>query len=56
MGKFWDKILEKIKTHFLCSRTFIRKSCGLWRHVEKSCTAGEATEDTKAHAHCMLDN
>jgi hypothetical protein len=30
-----DKVVEKIKTHILCSVTFFRKSCCLWDNVEK---------------------
>jgi hypothetical protein len=37
------KIVEKIKTHILCSVNFcFRKSCRLWENVEKSCKAGGA--------------
>jgi hypothetical protein len=32
-----------------------RKSYSLWNIVEKHCTAGQATNDHVAHAHCMLD-
>ena len=35
---------------------FSRKSCHLWDNVEKSCRAGQATDDNMAHAHCMSDN
>ena len=34
---------------------FPQKSCRLWDNVEKYCTAGQATGDSMAHAHCMLD-
>jgi len=27
---FQTKVVEKIKTHILCSVTFFRKSCRLW--------------------------
>jgi hypothetical protein len=37
------KIVEKIKTHVLCSTTFSRKSCLLWDNVEKYYRAGLAT-------------
>jgi len=30
-----DKFVEKIKTHILCSVTFLWKSCRLWDNVEK---------------------
>jgi len=32
---FQTKVVEKIKTHILCSVTFFRKSCRLWDNVEK---------------------
>jgi len=28
----------------------------MWDNVEKYCTAGQATDDSMADAHCMLDN
>jgi hypothetical protein len=38
---FHTKVVDKIKTH-VCSVTFFfRKSCRLWDHVEKYCTAGQ---------------
>jgi len=37
------KIVEKIKTHVLCSIIFFRESCRLWDNVEKYCRAGYAT-------------
>jgi len=53
------EIVEKIKTHILCSVTFFffspRKLCRLLDNVEKYCRAGQATDDNMAHAHCMLD-
>jgi len=55
----WEMFLEvvqKIKTHILCSVTFYRKSCRLWDNVEKMFRAGQATDDNMAHAHCVLDN
>jgi len=47
--------VDKIKTHNLCSITFLRKSRRyevMWRRSR----AGVATDDNMAHAHCMLDN
>ena len=35
--------------------TFRQKSCHLWENVEKYGRAGQATDDNKAQAHCMLD-
>ena len=53
---FQIKVVEKIKTHVLCSVTFFKKSCLLWDNMEICCTAGQVTDDSMAHAHCMLDN
>jgi len=55
---FQTKFVEKIETHILCSVTFllfVLKSCRLWDTMEKCCRPGKATDDNKAHAHCMLD-
>ena len=52
---FRRRVVEKMKTHILCSISFSRKSWGLWDNVEKYCRAGQATADNTAHAHCMLD-
>jgi hypothetical protein len=50
-----DKIVEKIKTHILCSINFIlKKSCHLWVNVEKYCRAEHATDDNSAHVFYML--
>ena len=32
---FWTNVVEKLKTHILCSVTFCRKSYLLWNNVEK---------------------
>jgi hypothetical protein len=60
---FQTNIVEKIKTHILCSVTFFRKSCHLWDNAEKFGRARGATKDvtiwrirfkcwiSKAHAH-----
>jgi hypothetical protein len=42
---FQIKVIEKIKTHILCSITFFRKPCRLWDNVEKYGTARQATDD-----------
>ena len=44
---FYTKVLEKIKTHILCSVTFFRKSCRLWDNVEKYSGAREVTDDNR---------
>jgi hypothetical protein len=56
----WDmseiKVVEKIKTHTVCSITFFFiKACRLWDNAEKYCRSGQATDDNMAHKHCMLD-
>jgi hypothetical protein len=35
MRNISEKVVEKIKTHILCSIIFFRKSCPLWDNVEK---------------------
>jgi hypothetical protein len=40
---FQTKVVQKSKTHILCSITFFRKSCRLWDNVEKYGTARQAT-------------
>ena len=52
---FQMKVVEKMKTHILCSVTFFRKSCRLWDNVEKYGGAREAADDNTA-ARWMLDN
>jgi len=42
---FQTKIVQKIKTHILCSVTVFLKSCRLWDNVEKFCRAGQDTDD-----------
>jgi hypothetical protein len=39
------KVVEKIKTHILCSIKFFRKYYGLWDNVEKYGRARQATDD-----------
>jgi hypothetical protein len=52
---FQAKVLEKFKTHIVCSITpFFRKLCRLCDNVEKYGTAGQATDDNMAQVHCML--
>ena len=38
------KVVERIKTHILCSVTVFRKSCRLWENVGKRGKAGQATD------------
>ena len=50
---FEIKVLEKIKTHILCSITVFRKSCRLWDNVEKYGGARKDADDMAAR--CVLD-
>ena len=52
---FHEVAVEKIKKTFFVRYFFFRKSCRLWEKVEKYCTAGQATDENKVHAHSMLD-
>ena len=52
---FQIKVVEKIKTHILCSVSIFQKSCHLWDNVEKYGRAKQATDDNTEHALCMLD-
>jgi hypothetical protein len=59
---FQTKVVEKIKTHILCSITFFRKSYRLWDtgNMEKNGTTRQATHDKIMlrweDAICMPDN
>jgi len=44
---------ENQNAHFLFNN--IKKTRCLWNHVEKYCTARQATDDNMAHEYCMLD-
>jgi len=53
---FYTKVVEKIKTHFLCSITFFNENHVVGEIIEKNVvTAREATDDNTAHMNCMLD-
>jgi hypothetical protein len=54
---FQTKLVEKIKTHLLCSVTFFRKLHHLWDNVEKYGTARQATDDNiiwRMHFACWI--
>jgi hypothetical protein len=51
---FQIKVVEKIKTHILCSATFFRQSCRLRDKVEKFGVAREAAENMEPER-CMVD-
>jgi len=52
---FQIEVVDKSKTHILCSISSLRKSCHLWDEVEKYCRNGQATDDNLAHARCRVD-
>jgi hypothetical protein len=51
---FQTKVVEKIKTHILCSVTYFLTPCCVWDNLEKYSRAGEATDDNMGHAHLTL--
>ena len=62
---FRTKVVEEFKTHFMFNNfsppphptlPTRRKSCRLWDNFEIQSTAWTATDDSTAHAHCMLCN
>jgi len=48
---FQTKVVEKIKTHILCSGTFLQKSFSLWDNVQNY---GRARQDTWRYGACAL--
>ena len=56
---FKTKVVGKIKTHILCSRTFFLKLCELRDNMEKYGRARQATDDRvicRMHFACWLTN
>jgi hypothetical protein len=56
MEMFQAKVVEKIKTHILCSVTFFLKIILLMKKHGKYGRAGQATDNNVMLACCMLDN
>jgi len=54
MRNFSDKIVEKIKTHILCSMTFFNNPT-VNDIKSKIIVEPERPQNSKAHVHCMLD-
>ena len=52
---FHTKVVEKIKTHILCSGTICRKYYRLWDNAVNYCREGQATDDDMPLAHDLLD-
>jgi hypothetical protein len=56
MRNVLEKFRKEDKKHtFYVQSLFFLISCRLSDNVDKPGTAGKATEDITAHAHCMLD-
>ena len=54
---FQTKVVEKIKTHILCSVIFFSENRAVYEIMwKKYCRAVQATDDNMAHSHCMLDD
>jgi hypothetical protein len=55
---FQTKIVQNMATHILCPITFffLENLSFSLDSVEIYSTAGQATDDNMAHAHCMLDS
>ena len=51
-----DKIIEKIKTHFMFSNFFSEHVLFMRYCGNKCIRAGQATDDNRKHAHCFVDN
>jgi len=55
MRIFQTKVVEKVKTHFLCSVTFFFKNHALYEIIWKNLAELEkATGDNVAHLHFIL--
>ena len=55
MKNISGKVVEKIKTYIICSRTFFsEKSCLLWDNVEKYGRAGQASDDNLIRCNCFF--
>jgi len=51
MRNISDKICRENQNTYFTIFFFKRKT---WDNLEKYCTGGRATDDNKAHAHCIL--
>jgi len=52
---FQTNLVEKIKTHFMFNNVFPKIVPFISQRV-KYRSAGQVTDDSTAHAHCMLHN
>ena len=51
-----NPVIQKTKHTFLCSKTSFLNNRNDYENVEECCTAGQATDVSMAHAHCVLGN
>jgi hypothetical protein len=55
MRNIWNKsCTENQNTHFVLSNFFLKNRVVYEIILKKYCTAGQATDESTAHAHCML--
>jgi hypothetical protein len=53
---FQTKLVEKIKTQFMFKNFLFFEDSAVYEIMwKKICRAGHATDESMAHAHCMLD-
>jgi hypothetical protein len=53
---FQTKFVQKIKTHIVCSVTFVPQNRAVYEIMWKNTVEPEKPTDNMAHAQCMLDN
>ena len=53
---FQTKVIEKIKTHILCSVTFFFENLAVNGIMWNNTADPDRPHDNMARAHCMLDN
>jgi len=56
MKNVQDRSCRENQNTFYVPITFFFKIIPLWDNVEKYCTGRQATDDSTAHAHCVLDS
>jgi len=53
---FQTAVVENIKTHILCSITFFPENHFVYEIMWKNIVEPDATNDNRAHAHCVTHN
>jgi len=56
MRNISDKSCRESQNTYFGFNNLFKKSCHLWRDANTYCWARQATDDSMAHMHCMLDN